>query len=125
MIYKDRCAYLDAPHKPYKRVGEDCLHCGEGWEYHHGWACDRWYDIVDNEVDFNKVRAECRYLTQSMKDSIIALVPEKVISVINHATEMVKEDILQKRFDDWRSWAHNRPGECACGIARVQCIYHR
>jgi hypothetical protein len=28
-------------------------------------------------------------------------------------------------IDDWRSWAHKAPGDCACGIKRVMCEYHR
>lgn len=25
----------------------------------------------------------------------------------------------------WRQFQHNAPGDCPCGIARVQCTYHR
>lgn len=28
-------------------------------------------------------------------------------------------------ISDWRAWAHNRPGECACGIPRERCTYHK
>lgn len=28
-------------------------------------------------------------------------------------------------ISNWRAWAHNMPGECACGIVRSLCIYHR
>lgn len=27
-------------------------------------------------------------------------------------------------MSDWRNWAHNREGECRCGIHRSQCKYH-
>ena len=27
-------------------------------------------------------------------------------------------------LDDWRKWANNRPGECACGILKSLCNYH-
>lgn len=31
----------------------------------------------------------------------------------------------QRNISDWRAWAHNRPGECACGIPREICTYHK
>lgn len=26
---------------------------------------------------------------------------------------------------DWRTWSNKTPGQCACGIARQQCDYHK
>ncbi len=26
---------------------------------------------------------------------------------------------------DWRAWSNKQPGQCACGIARQQCDYHK
>jgi hypothetical protein len=28
-------------------------------------------------------------------------------------------------LSDWRTWARPRPGECACGIPRHTCDYHK
>lgn len=28
-------------------------------------------------------------------------------------------------ISDWRAWANSRPGECACGIPKTACNYHR
>lgn len=33
--------------------------------------------------------------------------------------------LVAKDMSDWRAWAHNKPGDCACGIARAMCSYHR
>jgi hypothetical protein len=27
--------------------------------------------------------------------------------------------------ESWRMWAHNIPGECACGIPTHMCTYHK
>ena len=41
--------------------------------------------------------------------------PPKLDLIPNH-----KSDI-----SDWKSWAHNKPGDCPCGISRKMCDYHR
>lgn len=28
-------------------------------------------------------------------------------------------------LSDWRQWTHKVPGECACGIPKSRCDYHR
>lgn len=42
-------------------------------------------------------------------------------------TAILIQQPKQKVVDvsDWRAWAHNRPGECACGIPKERCEYHR
>lgn len=32
---------------------------------------------------------------------------------------------IEKDISDWRQWAHNVPGECACGIPTHICTYHK
>lgn len=125
MIYKDEQAYDDSPRHPNERY-EDCLHCGEGYNSHHGWACDPWYDGVTRWEDLDDDK---RYLTQSMKDSIA---PKRSIA------EMLREKLgpsptVAHKVDnkpdlsDWRTWAQvlQDPSHCACGIHRDNCTYHR
>jgi hypothetical protein len=45
-------------------------------------------------------------------------------------TEPVQESVQNapvKDIDtnDWKAWRHNVPGECACGILRQKCDYHK
>lgn len=35
------------------------------------------------------------------------------------------EKIEMDISSSWRAWAHNVPGECACGIPRAICTYHK
>jgi hypothetical protein len=48
---------------------------------------------------------------------------------INNVTKttIVIDDVKERSVDlsDWRTWAHNRPGECKCGVPKNVCDYHR
>lgn len=61
-----------------------------------------------------------------------------VVKVDSGTTFFMAEDWLHEKqpetlrspptpvaLDDWRAWAEDKPGYCACGIMRAQCDYHR
>lgn len=37
----------------------------------------------------------------------------------------VPEAVKKDPGEDWRAWSHDKPGDCACGIKREQCEFHR
>ena len=119
MIYKDRDAHKDNALSPGCRDKEDCLHCGEHWGSHEGWACPEWSHEHGHST-FKGVPEHQRYLTQSMKDSVPQQSIKQILQEKLGSARPTKTDI-----SDWRAWAHNRPGECGCGIAKVDCIYHK
>ena len=113
MIYKDLLSLLDKEDYPANRVGEVCLNCGEGFFFHRGWACN----ILATNTSFKDVLHWQRYETFSMAESIF-LEDTIKISIKQHTKE--KYDI-----SDWRAWAHNVAGDCACGIKKHLCDYHK
>lgn len=126
MIYKDAHGRDDANDMPWDRE-EECVHCGMHHADHNGWECpDEDGDFVHGGT-FSSTPSDSRYLTRSMRDSL-ASVSVHVGSIrpkgapIRTATPMEKP---KADLSDWRTWAHNQPGECPCGIHRQQCTYHR
>lgn len=123
MIYKDREARHDTDRRPADREDEECVHCGQDWNCHNGWACETWYV---GDTNFSHIRAEHRYLTPSMKASIL---PKQTIG------EIIREKLgpapkavqVGPDLSDWRTWAHHgqQPGHCVCRIPREKCDYHR
>lgn len=125
MIYSDDMARYDTQRRPAEREGEMCLHCGEDYSCHHGWACDPWYDGV---TYFDDLSESERYSTQSMRDSI-APVRKRSVKQILHDTLGPAPTPVSAGADlsDWRTWARvgRDPSHCDCGIHRQDCTYHR
>lgn len=124
MIYKDKFASLDKEELPKGR-GEPCLNCRMKLGNHNGWACHRY------ERCFSKLTPHERYMTRSMLDSINshnnpavpqALWQSKDVCINNMVAAASKEEV---DVSDWRKWQHKAEGECACGIRREMCVYHR
>jgi hypothetical protein len=109
VIYKDKKAPNDLVSCPAERR-EPCLNCKRTWAWHAGWCCP---GVATLRVRFDLLEASERYLTASMAASLIdvTLTPPETKPVETVA--------------DWRAWAHNCPGDCACGIRRVDCTYHK
>lgn len=104
MIYRDSKAKHDTEDCPSPRGGEPCLNCGDYWECHFGWGCEN-----EQSTSFSATSPNERYLTQSMLNSI----SQSMLNSISPSSEKK----VNKTFTLSR--------ECPCGIARVDCTYHR
>lgn len=144
MIYKDFHAIGDSESTPYDR-GELCLNCNEYWFDHDGWKCSNVKPILDGMrytiTDFSQYLSTDRYLTQSMKDSIVSNAsnfaslssllrswkdPIGISSIIMDELHVEPTHQTTKpTIDQWQAWAHNQPGDCACGIKKDSCDYHK
>jgi len=120
MIYKDAHAHLDTERTPAARHGEACVNCGEWWEEHDGWRCP---DAVSLYTTFHGLVESERYTTMSMYVSIQNDPPTQRSPAT--CQESAVQVVVKADLSDWRTWAHNRPGDCPCGIARTMCDYHR
>lgn len=116
MIYLDLDGYCDSENEPVNR-NEICVNCGKEWYDHSGWSCNGY-----GPADFSSLEITKRYLTQKMINSL--LVPMDAVKELNKNTSN-KSINSEVDVSDWRSWAHNIPGECACGIKRHMCTYHK
>lgn len=109
-------AHFDTEEVPASRQGEKCVNCQFTSSAHYGWRCP------DVEIEFDKysdLTEVQRYCTQSMLDSVKAeRLPNKYLSGNSSV-------VMQKDMSDWRSWRHDRKGDCCCGIPRERCDYHR
>lgn len=153
MIYKDVYSQYDAEFLPYNR-NEDCLNCGQEYTDHDGWRCYNTPAVTDGfgniSGNFSDYLPTDKYLTQSMKDSIMVnntnnwLNYHKNLGALSaHLSPFfVKTPTIgagaspiymnepahqtaKPTIDQWQAWAHNQPGDCACGIKREACDYHR
>lgn len=119
MIYKDELAKFDTDELPCERP-EPCMNCGDYYVNHDGWRCPTSGSECTYYTD---LYADERYQTQIMvmsKKSVKEIVNEKPVVLAQAVVVEPKVDL-----SDWRTWAHNRPGDCPCGIARTVCDYHR
>lgn len=48
-----------------------------------------------------------------------------VLARSNNGNLYSKDTSPKLDISDWRAWSHNRDGDCACGIVRKDCSYHR
>lgn len=146
MIYKDNYSQYDLEDMPADR-DEDCLNCGQEHNDHSGWRCYNVPAITDrfgnSSIDFSDYLPTDKYFTQSMKDSIMVSNTNKWFCYGKNLTKTPPAtEIGAKLFyldeidepahqtakptiDQWQAWAHNHPGDCACGIKRETCDYHR
>ncbi len=85
---------------PANRHGENCLNCGQRWEYHNGWFCDKPGGIL-------------RYKTQDMITT-----PKKKTSVVVPKPKDEQAELLA-------FFKAVRPGHCACDTPREKCQFHR
>lgn len=144
MIYKDSSAQYDIEFEPADRA-EDCLNCSEDWNNHDGWKCVGipWAYKANGSrsTNFNDYLPTEKYLTKSMRNSIIIntsawFTYAKSPRDTAPATEIgarpfslifdePAHQTVKPTIDQWQAWAHNHPGDCACGIKREICDYHK
>lgn len=130
MIYKDPVGHLDTARMPARRA-EDCLNCGESWGTHDGWRCPT---VNIPRVKFTELLPNHRFITHSMKGSF-----NPTNTSISHSPPTLRSpppppvvsssSISPKIVDvsDWRKWRDigKSEDECACGIYRHDCTFHR
>jgi hypothetical protein len=51
--------------------------------------------------------------------------PDNPFAVEKPEPKIAKKNIKKYDISDWRAWAHNKDGDCPCGISRKMCDYHR
>ena len=120
MKYFDDLAGLDVECVPGNR-GSKCLNCGRNYWAHSGWKCP-----TSNSLNtyFSQLGPTERYFTAEMKASLYHPLPLPLDFAL--ITPVTPKDAPQpKDMSDWRNWAHNRPGDCPCGIVRSRCSYHK
>lgn len=132
MIYGDHNAKDDCEDSPGCRPGDICINCNNSWIFHTGWKCRHSTSI---STAFSKLPPNERYLTPSMKASLLypnfGTISAPMLSMdylgmprINPPAKVSPTKPITD-ISDWRAWAHNQPGDCACGINRSQCTYHK
>ena len=125
-VYNDVGAIGDTEYAPGARSG-NCLNCNRSHAYHYGWACEPTY----SDMKFYELMGSQRFFTLDMcKASGMTLRGKYAYLYTNdHALTIPapsqKPEVNAKDISDWRAWAHNQAGDCACGIARNMCDYHR
>jgi len=128
MIYKDSKASGDTEDKPADRH-ENCLNCNFTWSAHNGWACPSKNMIYYNKK-FRDIPGGFYYMTRSMSDSLNAgswnitfpwhkTIPDTIPDTIPSGVAETKD------LPEWKIYRNDRHGECACGIVRSTCDYHR
>ena len=127
MIYNDSQSQNDTEKMPAERDREGCENCGTTFWEHSGWRCP---NSSLHGITFSNLPQEHRYLTASMQASIAhtnVKVWEEVLRKGFAAAKLVSKPEEPKPVDlsDWRAWAHNKPGDCPCGIAKANCEFHR
>ena len=125
MIYKDLYFGKDTTSMPYNR-DENCLNCGCRFSYHVGWACEDYFEYPKRTDFFSMSRLNHQYLTQSMKDSVDLNKPPYIV-VNRPISDMCINPLIAAKpgIDQWQAWSHNQPGDCACGIKKDSCDYHK
>ena len=131
MIYKDAKASNDGIYYPADRGNEPCINCGNLWGNHHGWGCTR----VHMGKNFVNVPEGYRFLTQPMGDSLINPIIQDRMDKALEALEVLDAKVKRiafpmnkaesKEITEWRISRNDQPGECACGIVRSMCDYHK
>ena len=130
------------------------MNCHEYYDDHEGWKCSRVASRTDGfgniVTNFSDYLPSEKYLTQSMKDSIMVSNTnnwlnyyKKLGALSAHLSPFfVKTPTIETgaspiymnepahqttkpTIDQWQAWAHNQPGDCACGIKRETCDYHK
>lgn len=124
-----------------------CFFCGtkdnpKGWngaehiKTIHCWeVCDSKLDVVPVNIrGFKAVMPWCRKCNDNLGNKSVAFVTRYALDFLlagnsprciennNKQSKDIKTD--DDSSNDWRAWAHNKPGDCPCGIARAQCKYH-
>jgi len=131
MIYKDAKASNDRSYCPADRGNEPCINCRNLWEDHHDWSCVSNY----RGLNFDDVPEGYRFLTQSMEDSLINPIIQDRMDKALEALEVLDAKVKRiafpmnkaesKEITEWRISRNDQPGECACGIVRSMCDYHK
>ena len=106
---------------PAKRP-DKCINCGKVWIAHMGWAC---LGIGGSFVGTTKssLQPHQRYLTQDMLAS--NNIPSDKPTQPSLELELPQAKPLKKDLSDWKVWRNQRAGECACGIQKSMCDYHK
>lgn len=129
MIYKDSECQKDTDPMPAERDGEGCENCGTSYWEHDGWRCP---NSSHRSNHFSNLPSDHRYLTASMQASIVHPTHKAWSDALRDAFNEAKQELESKPEEpkpvdltDWRTWAHNKPGDCPCGIAKANCEFHR
>lgn len=118
--------FVNEPTKDEKK--EECILCGSSWYSHEGWLCPKepsrtYYEKV--RFDIKQIPREYRFWTPSMREAAANGKYNQLKCHIHHDVKEVVKDEPPVSEPAWKQFQHKAPGECACGIARVDCKYHR
>lgn len=112
------------------RRDEPCANCGKTWSNHSSWSCkdasdSRWFIHRGFK---SKLSINQRYLTSDMPE-FYQPGTQKTISQGDETptipTIKAARPAPEDKSDDWRAWAHNKSGDCPCGIKKEVCKYHQ
>jgi hypothetical protein len=48
-----------------------------------------------------------------------------ISAVATSKVSIARTEPKEVDVSDWKTWRHNVPGECVCGIPKERCTYHR
>ncbi len=148
MIYKDIFAHRDMLNIPMRRLDDTCINCRKYHFEHDGWRCPSAHAAGKQ---FSNLCPEDSYMTISMLESLGYVVNmrlthpisdhlgkldllfgafriqlnDKKISATEPKVVKAGEPVKEVDLTDWRSWAHNKPNDCPCGIKKIDCEFHR
>ena len=147
MLFCDTMACVDTGARPGNRK-QPCLHCDLAWEYHNGWLCHASVNNPHGNWNMCTMPTDLDYIyfTESMRDAmslyqpstygyIKAKIPQWGMLKVPHSRVPIvpappaHPDVKIETPTDcsWLAWREvlRAPDECACGIRRAQCDYHR
>lgn len=124
----------------------------KGWQCFDKTKLDPWpirkYNTTAPEYAFSNLPKDKRFETQEMRDSISGpqtvhtyagwnmqptspITLEDIAKALGLPSQQTAINVVKKTqsatkdISDWRTWRHDEPGCCACGIRKIDCTYHR
>jgi len=110
---KDKTAYGDEHHYVYLDIPVALHSIGYSWRARRLFICE-----AVKKLGLNALTPNCWVLDNYSE-------VREVLTGASKTTANVAVNDTPESSSDWRAWAHNIPGECACGIRREACKYHR
>lgn len=97
-----------------------CVACAKPFRIHHGGP-------YNSQADADMVNWFCPggSTQMFMPQGTPVVQPVVKVEAPSHSTPTVQKQSKDVDISDWRAWATTKPGECACGIRKDQCAYHK
>lgn len=118
---KDPATYIDTDEFPEERAGEECINCNKTFALHDHWRCPG----LSGPTRYSKLGRYNAYYTHDMTLTSWGIKKSSIVNAPSISQAVAVQVDLTKDPTHWKAWAHNVKGDCACGINRKDCNFHR